>query len=96
MLEIIEQDLNIIIPKQNFGNKEENEEKTVDIKKGRNAGQKENRGMGNARPSTSRNRNETGRRENRPGGRGTSEVKSHTVTSGRNSRKTGSGRKGPR
>jgi ATP-dependent RNA helicase DeaD len=96
MLDEIEQELNIRIPKQNIGNKEENKEKTADIKKGHKTSLKETREFGKARTSTSRNRNEASRRDNRSGGRGTSERKSHTGTSGRNSIKTGSGRKGPR
>jgi ATP-dependent RNA helicase DeaD len=95
MLDIIEQELNIIIPKQNMGNKEENEDKPEDVKRRRNTGQKDP-GMSSPRSSASRNRNETGRRDNRPGGKGGSERRSHTVTSGRNGTKTGSGRKGPR
>ena len=95
MLETIEQELNIIIPKQNNGNSEEKSE-TEDIKKERNTVHIDKRGMSKARTSTSRNRNDTGRRENRSGGRGSSERRSQTVTSGRNSTKTGSGRKGPR
>ncbi|SMQ83685.1 ATP-dependent RNA helicase DeaD [Bacillus sp. OV166] len=95
MLETIEQELNIIIPKQNMSNSEEKSE-TEDVKKERNTVHKDKRGMSKAITSTSRNRNDTGRRENRSGGRSNSERRSQTVTSGRNSTKTGSGRKGPR
>jgi ATP-dependent RNA helicase DeaD len=91
MLETIGHELNIIIPKQSIGNKEEDEEK-----KGRYVAQKDNGSKGKARPGTSRNRNENGKRENRTGGRSASEKRSHTGPSGRNSSRTGSGRKGPR
>jgi len=88
MLDTIEQELTITIPKQNIGNSEEDSEKPDNDNKERSYIKKEKRGIGKGKPSTSRKRNETGRSDNRFGRRGES--------AGRSSTKTGSGRKGPR
>lgn len=96
MLQTIETELNITIPKQNIGNTDEREVKTADVKRGHNAAKKDKRRMGKEKQSTPRNRNESGRRDSESSRSGGSVRRSHSIKSGRNSSKTGSGRKGPR
>ncbi|PFP29582.1 DEAD/DEAH box helicase [Bacillus sp. AFS073361] len=93
MLETIEAELNITIPKQNMGNnKEGNETKRNDNKE--HSTQKVKHGIRKAKPSTPRNRNESGRRENKTGRSGGSNKRSNTIKSRSNSSNSGSGRKG--
>jgi ATP-dependent RNA helicase DeaD len=96
LLDLIEQELNITIPKQNIGNTDENKGKTEEVKRGQNAVQKVNRGMEKDRASTSRARNDKGRKDNRTGRNSDAERKSFTGKTGRSGTKTSSGRKGPR
>jgi ATP-dependent RNA helicase DeaD len=96
MLDLIEQELNITIPKQNIGNTEEKKENPEMVKNGRTSFQKEKRKMRNGRSSTPRNSSETGKRENRSGRSGGTEGRDNTVKSGRSSTKTNFGRKRPR
>lgn len=96
LLDLIEQELNITIPKQNIGNTDENKGKTEEVKRGQNAVQRVNRGMGKDRASTSRARNDKGRKDNRTGRNSDAERKSFTGKTGRSGTKTSSGRKGPR
>jgi ATP-dependent RNA helicase DeaD len=96
LLDLIEQELNITIPKQNIGNTDDNKGKTEEVKRGQNAVQRVNRGMGKDRASTSRARNDKGRKDNRTGRNSDAERKSFTGKTGRSGTKTSSGRKGPR
>ncbi|WP_026568038.1 DEAD/DEAH box helicase [Bacillus sp. UNC41MFS5] len=92
MLETIEAELNITIAKQNMGNTKEDNANTLNVHK-EHSPQTEKSGIRKTKPSTPRNRNESGRRENRSGRSGASEKRSHTSKSGRNSSKSGAGRK---
>ncbi|MEH7074874.1 DEAD/DEAH box helicase [Neobacillus drentensis] len=92
MLDTIEQELNIIIPKKNIGNTEETREKTENDNRHTKV-KKERIGIGKEKQNTSRRRNESSSsRDNRFKRRGESPGKSKP----RAGTGTGSGRKGPR
>ncbi|MFL6559941.1 MAG: DEAD/DEAH box helicase, partial [Bacillus sp. (in: firmicutes)] len=95
MLETIERELNITIPKQNIGNTDDSKEKTESVRRGPDAAQKAKRGLRKVRSGEPRKRDEKGR-DKRSIGSGGPERKATTFKSGRSSSKTGEGRRGQR